>query len=505
MRVAGLYRDWGLGAPAGLVQAAPPMSLSSEELAAIAAEVQQRLRGAVVQKAFSPLPALAFLELRVPGRSLLLCLSAEAGVGRLSLAPERLPTPGEPHPLQRWLRQELIGRALAGARSTERNLLLHFTGAEGARVLLLELGGGGALSVCTPEGRLLAQASASGRRGAAPGSENPVVLQLLALPAPEPVTLPEGARLQPLPESPLPLAAAAEALFAGSERERRAEAIRKRLERPHRARLGRLERTLAKVRHEAEREQEAEAHRRRGELLTHNLHRLPRGRATVRLTHYGPEGMEEVEVVLDGKRGPRELAEWHFHQYRRLQRGLGHARHRLLELEREASQSRQALAQLAAMSEDALLAQVEILGLPPESGGQAPARPFREHVSATGIPIWVGKGGESNQQLTFGVARPHHLWLHARGVPGAHVVVPLARGQVVDQETLLDAAHLALHHSDLKGQPQGEVSYVPRKYVRAVKGGAPGRVLYTQERTFLARVEPARLQRLLGGPERPAS
>ena len=277
-----------------------------------------------------------------------------------------------------------------------------------------------------------------------------------------------------MPDSPLPLAAGAEALFAGSERQRRAEAIRKRLERPHRARLGRLERTLAKVRREADREQDAEAHRRLGELLTHNLHRLPRGKATVRLTHYGTEGVEEVEVELDGKRGPRELAEWHFHQYRRLQRGLGHAKHRLLELEREAAQSQQALAQLAAMSEDALLAQVEILGLPAETGGQGPARPFREHLSATGVPIWVGKGGESNQQLTFGVARPHHLWLHARGVPGAHVVVPLSRGQVVDQETLLDAAHLALHHSDLKGQPQGEVSYVPAQVRALGEGRGPG-------------------------------
>src|SRR5690606_27194503 len=120
-------------------------------------------------------------------------------------------------------------------------------------------------------------------------------------------------------------------------RHRRAEAIRRLLERPHRARLARQERTLAKVRREAERDAEARDHRRLGELLTHNLHALPRGRATVTLTHYGEEGVEEVEVTLDGKRGPRELAEWHFHQYRRLQRGMGHAKHRLAELEREAA------------------------------------------------------------------------------------------------------------------------------------------------------------------------
>lgn len=477
------------------------MSLTSDELAAVAAELSNTLRGAVVQKGFSPLTALAYLELRVPGASLWLCLSAEPAVGRMSLAEGRLPTPGDPHPLQRWLRQELTGLAVVGARSRERMLLVHFAGREddSGRVLLLELGGAGMLTLCTANGRVFAGVSASGKRGPAPGSVAPEVLELLAQPPPSPPD--ETGRLGKAAstDSRWPLLRAAEDLFAGEERQRRADAIRRRLEKPHRARLQRQERTLAKVRREAEREVESREHLRLGELLTHNLHRLPRGKATVTLTHYGEDGVEEIEVALDGKRSPRDLAEWHFHQYRRLQRGMGHAQHRLRELEREAEHSRLALQQLAAMSEEQLLAQVEVLALPPETIGGAPSRPFREHVSQSGVPILVGKGGEANQKLTFGIARPHHLWLHARGVPGAHVVVALGKGQVADQETLLDAAHLAMHHSDLKGQPQGEVSYVPRRYVRAVKGGAPGRVTYTQEKTFLVRFEPARLQRLLSG------
>jgi len=475
------------------------MSLTSDEVAAVAAELSTTLRGAVVQKAFSPLPSLAYLELRVPGESLWLCLSAEPAVGRISLADGRLPTPGDPHPLQRWLRQELTGLAVVGVRCHERTLLVHFAGREdeSGRVLLLELGGAGMLTLCTAGGRVFAGVSASGKRGPAPGSICAEVPELLARPPPSPPA--QAGRLEGATDARWPRLRAAESLFAAQERQRRAEAIRRRLEKPHRARLARQERTLAKVRREAEREVESREHLRLGELLTHNLHRLPRGKATVTLTHYGEGGVEEVEVTLDGKRSPRDLAEWHFHQYRRLQRGMGHAQHRLRELEREAGHSRLALEQLAAMGEAQLLAQVEVLALPPETVGGAPSRPYREHLSAAGIPILVGKGGEANQKLTFGIARPHHLWLHARGVPGAHVVVALGKAQVVDQETLLDAAHLAMHHSDLKGHPQGEVSYVPRRHVRAVKGGAPGRVTYTQEKTFLVRFEPARLQRLLSG------
>ena len=109
----------------------------------------------------------------------------------------------------------------------------------------------------------------------------------------------------------------------------------------------------------------------------------------------------------------------------------------------------------------------------------------------------MGRGAESNDQLSFKLARPFHLWLHARGQPGSHVVVPLERDGEVSQEVLLDAAHLALHHSGAKGEPRGEVSYVPVKFVRKMKGGAPGQVLYSRERTFVVRLEPERLKRLL--------
>src|SRR5690606_38971734 len=75
------------------------------------------------------------------------------------------------------------------------------------------------------------------------------------------------------------------------------------------------------------------------------------------------------------------------------------------------------------------------------------SRPCRAFVSAPGRPIWVGRGAKENDQLTFKVARGNDLWLHARGQPGAHVIVPLARGAEVDPETLLDACALAAHYS----------------------------------------------------------
>jgi predicted ribosome quality control (RQC) complex YloA/Tae2 family protein len=62
---------------------------------------------------------------------------------------------------------------------------------------------------------------------------------------------------------------------------------------------------------------------------------------------------------------------------------------------------------------------------------------------------------------------------------------------------LLDAAHLALHHSTLKAERRGEVGYTQAKYIRRLKGEKPGTVNVTRERTLMVELEPERMQRLL--------
>jgi predicted ribosome quality control (RQC) complex YloA/Tae2 family protein len=116
------------------------------------------------------------------------------------------------------------------------------------------------------------------------------------------------------------------------------------------------------------------------------------------------------------------------------------------------------------------------------------------------LALLVGRGAAENDQLTRRVARGNDLWLHARGQAGAHVVIRLA-GPEADQESLLDAAHLAAHFSDARGEPQVEVACTRAKYVRKGRGAAPGAVSYSQERVLHLRVEPARVARLLADEE----
>ena len=108
----------------------------------------------------------------------------------------------------------------------------------------------------------------------------------------------------------------------------------------------------------------------------------------------------------------------------------------------------------------------------------------------------MGRNAKENEELTFRFAKSDDVWLHARGAPGSHVVVRLAKGAEPPPETLRDAATLALFYSDLKKSGKGEVIHTRRKWVKAAKAKASGAVLVTQEQSIYVHLDRTRLDAL---------
>jgi len=125
----------------------------------------------------------------------------------------------------------------------------------------------------------------------------------------------------------------------------------------------------------------------------------------------------------------------------------------------------------------------------------------QRHRHSAAAPV-VLLAAADNDRLTLRYARPHDLWLHARGVTGAHVLVRLTKGSQCRPETLLDAATLAAHFSDLRGEAIVDVLYTPRRFVHKRKGSPIGSVTLGTEKVIALRVEPARLERLLKNERR---
>ena len=120
--------------------------------------------------------------------------------------------------------------------------------------------------------------------------------------------------------------------------------------------------------------------------------------------------------------------------------------------------------------------------------GQTPAKVLRggaplKRQSADGFAMLVGKNSNQNETVTFHEATGNDLWLHARGVPGAHVVVRSA-GRAIPETTVREAAGLAAYYSQARDAGTVPVDVTEQRHVRHMKGGGPGMVIYDHERTL---------------------
>ena len=117
----------------------------------------------------------------------------------------------------------------------------------------------------------------------------------------------------------------------------------------------------------------------------------------------------------------------------------------------------------------------------------AASRP-RSFTLTDGATILAGRTNQDNDRLTFKVAAPDDLWFHARGLPGAHVILRTG-GRPAREGEIAQAAAVAAYFS--KGRSSGSVAvdYTPRRFVRKPKGRRPGFVVYVREETV--RVAPA--------------
>jgi|GEM_PF-5849914 len=97
---------------------------------------------------------------------------------------------------------------------------------------------------------------------------------------------------------------------------------------------------------------------------------------------------------------------------------------------------------------------------------------------------FIGGNAHANETL-WRYGEPEHLWLHAKGVPGSHVLICTPAHQI-PPEAMVEAARLAVSHSSVKEGTKITVDYTKVRYLKKPPGTAPGYVTYTRERTILA-------------------
>jgi hypothetical protein len=270
----------------------------------------------------------------------------------------------------------------------------------------------------------------------------------------------------------------------------------------------RLERRLVAIEADRAREGRVSELRHHAGLLLTNLHALGEAAGEVEVRDESVDPPAVVALAIDPALGAQRQADAWFSAARKLERGAalaeGRARATGAELARLQALSEQVTAAQFAEQLEPLLeaAQALAIAVDPAVGPGARKKPrerlpYRQFTGTGARAILVGKGAADNDKLTLEHARPHDLWLHARDDAGAHVVVPLERGEACPSELLCDAATLAAHFSQARGQARVDVLYTERRYVRKPRKVGPGKVVLLREKVFRLQLQPQRLQRLL--------
>lgn len=295
--------------------------------------------------------------------------------------------------------------------------------------------------------------------------------------------------LNPALQKPYPsLSSALDAFFFGRDRRDRMAQKSASLKHLIKTIVERDEKKLALQEEELTASARMEEYRIAGELLTAQGYLVPRGVERVQLQNfYDPDG-GMMEIALDVALTPAQNAQKYFKRYRKARSAQEIAREQKNKTLAELELLEQALFDLDECETEADLADVrrtlENAGLvraPSEK--KRPKQPESKpmlFLLPDGTEILVGKNSAQNDRLT-GSARGGDTWLHAKDMPGSHVII---RGEGVSEAALEAAAKLAAWFSKGKGVSV-PVDYTLRKFVKKPGGAPMGFVIYTHQKTLI--------------------
>jgi len=259
-----------------------------------------------------------------------------------------------------------------------------------------------------------------------------------------------------------------------------------------RKKISRQEKLLQQLENDRREHQEFERHKHIGDLLLANLSTAKRNGGRVTLVDYFADDAPIIEVEIDESASLQEEAARRFGLFARSKRALEQINKRMADVQ----------ARLAELKTEQHLLETRIeagdFSLPAKDASALSAKPSskrkvepkhipgaRRYSSSDELEILVGRTASDNDRLTFKIAQPNDIWLHAADYGGSHVVIRNPTRKEVPHRTLLEAAQLAAHFSQAKKNSKVDVHYTQRKFVSKIKGGKPGLVRLQRFKTIV--------------------
>lgn len=242
---------------------------------------------------------------------------------------------------------------------------------------------------------------------------------------------------------------------------------------------------------------EMEKYRVWGELITANIYKIKRGDKNADVLNYYTN--ENESVPLDVRLSPGSNAQKYFKTYSKLKTAQKLLSGQMDENEKEIDMLTSLLENLELCETDGDIADIarELAdaGLVRKKGKKEKiieSKPMH-FISSEGVDIFVGKNNLQNDRLTMHFAASDDLWLHVKDIHGSHVII---HGENYGNETVSQAAMLAVYYSKGRASALVPVDAVKRRYVKKPAGSAPGKVIYTNQTTYYITVDEDEMKKI---------
>ena len=237
----------------------------------------------------------------------------------------------------------------------------------------------------------------------------------------------------------------------------------------------------------------AERYKELGEILKCNIHRMERGMSIIECDDF--YNTRSVKIELNPTFSPKKNIEHYFKLYSKAKGAKAYAEEDLKRSEEMSDKIRELKTYISNCTAEAEFNEIEA-ELDRASGKRA-ARGAAAKVRAPkktppysgeykGYIFYVGRNSAQNERVTFELASPGDIWLHAKGFHGGHGIVVKKSGDV-PADVIEYVARIVAGYSECAASGRADVDYTVRSRVKRLKGT---RVTYTGQKTVS--VEPLR-------------
>lgn len=253
--------------------------------------------------------------------------------------------------------------------------------------------------------------------------------------------------------------------------------------------LQRNKKKLKKLSNELKATENADEYRIKGEVLTTYLYQIKRGMTKITLPNFY-DNNKEITISLSNQLSPSQNAQKYFKKYQKLKNAVTFVNEQIELTKKEVAyleeiQTQIELATPADLNDVKTELQQEGYIKKKQQKSKHSSRVKinkpESFIASDGTEILVGKNNLQNEKLTLHTAKKTDIWLHAKNIPGSHVII---KSNNPSDETLFEAAMLAAYFSKFRSSANVPIDYVQVKNIRKPNGSKPGFVIYEGQKTL---------------------